>query len=82
MATVGLVVCAPLLALIALAIKLDSRGPVLFVQERVGQHAKTFKLCSQRNPYAMDQPERAARIAGATARGTDELMRALTPVSS
>ena len=43
-ATVGLVVCAPLLALIAIAIKLDSRGPVFFVQERVGKHARTFKL--------------------------------------
>ncbi len=43
-ATAGLVVCAPLLALIALAIKLDSRGPVLFVQERVGKHARTFRL--------------------------------------
>ena len=43
-AAAGLVVCAPLLALIAIAIKLDSRGPVFFVQERVGKHAKTFKL--------------------------------------
>jgi exopolysaccharide biosynthesis polyprenyl glycosylphosphotransferase len=43
-ATAGLIVCAPLLALIAIAIKLDSRGPVFFVQERVGKHARTFRL--------------------------------------
>lgn len=43
-ATAGLIVCAPLLALIAIAIKLDSRGPVFFVQERVGKHARAFNL--------------------------------------
>jgi len=36
-ALIGLVVTAPLLALIALAIKVESRGPVLFVQERIGR---------------------------------------------
>lgn len=41
---VGLILLAPLLGLIALAIKLDSRGPLLFVQERVGLHGRSFKL--------------------------------------
>src|SRR5690606_8460044 len=35
---------APLFLLIAIAIKLDSRGPVLFVQDRIGLHGKHFKL--------------------------------------
>ncbi len=35
---------APLLALIAIAIKLDSAGPVLFKQIRVGLHGKTFLI--------------------------------------
>lgn len=39
-----LVVTAPLWALIALAIKLDSPGPVLFRQERVGLHGVTFTI--------------------------------------
>jgi exopolysaccharide biosynthesis polyprenyl glycosylphosphotransferase len=42
-ATVGIVVLAPALALIALAIKLDSRGPVIFAQERIGLHRRRFK---------------------------------------
>jgi len=33
---------APLLVLIAIAIKLDSAGPVLFRQVRVGLHGRTF----------------------------------------
>ena len=40
----GLVALAPLFALIALAIVLDSRGPVLFVQDRVGVSGRRFRL--------------------------------------
>jgi len=43
-ALIVLTLTSPLLALIALAIKLSSRGPVLFVQERVGAHGRPFRL--------------------------------------
>ena len=39
-----LLLTAPLLALIALAVKLDSPGPVFFVQERVGKDGRLFKM--------------------------------------
>ncbi len=39
-----ILLAAPLLALIALAIKLDSPGPVLFRQIRVGLHGETFTI--------------------------------------
>jgi sugar transferase (PEP-CTERM system associated) len=42
--SVALAVLAPLLAVIAALIKLDSRGPVLFRQERVGERGRTFPL--------------------------------------
>jgi len=41
---IGLIGLAPLFGLIALAIKLDFRGPVFFVQERLGLRGKRFKL--------------------------------------
>jgi sugar transferase (PEP-CTERM system associated) len=41
-ALVGLVLALPLLPLIALAIKLDSPGPVLYRQQRVGRGGKVF----------------------------------------
>lgn len=43
-AALGLVVTAPLLAAIAVAIKLDDFGPVIFSQERVGQHGVPFRI--------------------------------------
>jgi exopolysaccharide biosynthesis polyprenyl glycosylphosphotransferase len=42
--SVLLTVALPLLALIALAIKLDTRGPVFFTQERIGKRNRRFKL--------------------------------------
>ena len=44
LAILGLIVTLPLMSLVALAIKLDSRGPVLFRQPRVGQHGRIFVL--------------------------------------
>jgi exopolysaccharide biosynthesis polyprenyl glycosylphosphotransferase len=43
-ALLGLCAAAPLFLAIALAIKLDSRGPVLFVQERIGMGGRPFRL--------------------------------------
>jgi lipopolysaccharide/colanic/teichoic acid biosynthesis glycosyltransferase len=44
LAAVLLVVTAPLLALAALAIRLESRGPVFYRQRRVGRHGRPFEL--------------------------------------
>lgn len=41
-ATIGLLAMAPLVIAIAIAIKLDSRGPVFFKQRRVGKHGEHF----------------------------------------
>jgi lipopolysaccharide/colanic/teichoic acid biosynthesis glycosyltransferase len=43
-AVAGLIVLAPLMLLIAVAIKLDSRGPVFFVQQRAGLYRLPFNL--------------------------------------
>jgi exopolysaccharide biosynthesis polyprenyl glycosylphosphotransferase len=43
-ASLGLLAVAPLFAVVAVAIKLDSRGPVFFRQLRVGRHGKSFEL--------------------------------------
>jgi exopolysaccharide biosynthesis polyprenyl glycosylphosphotransferase len=43
-ASIGLVVLSPLLALIALAVALDSDGPVFFRQERIGVGGRRFRV--------------------------------------
>ncbi|HEV7162294.1 MAG TPA: exopolysaccharide biosynthesis polyprenyl glycosylphosphotransferase [Solirubrobacteraceae bacterium] len=43
-ASLGLLAVSPLLAVIAVAIKLDSRGPVFFGQQRVGRHGHRFQM--------------------------------------
>ena len=39
-----LVVCSPILLIIAIAIKLDSRGPVIFKQKRLGKGGREFNI--------------------------------------
>jgi lipopolysaccharide/colanic/teichoic acid biosynthesis glycosyltransferase/glycosyltransferase involved in cell wall biosynthesis len=48
-AVIGLVLTAPLVPLIALAIKLDSKGPVFYVQQRVGQEGRVFRMVKFRS---------------------------------
>lgn len=43
-AGLGVVAASPILAFTAIAVKLESRGPVIFKQERLGYKGKTFKI--------------------------------------
>lgn len=49
--SLALLVASPLFLLFALAIKLSSKGPVFFRQERVGQYGKRFWLLKFRSMY-------------------------------
>jgi lipopolysaccharide/colanic/teichoic acid biosynthesis glycosyltransferase len=46
-----LILCTPLLLMIALAIKATSKGPVLFRQQRVGQYGQTFAFLKFRSMH-------------------------------
>ena len=52
---IGLVLLAPFLLLIAIIIKIDSKGPVLFVQNRVGKNNKDFKIFKFRIMHVQSQ---------------------------
>jgi sugar transferase (PEP-CTERM system associated) len=45
----GLIICLPLIPLIALAIKINSPGPVFYRQERIGRDGKIFNLLKFRS---------------------------------
>jgi lipopolysaccharide/colanic/teichoic acid biosynthesis glycosyltransferase len=50
-ALVGLILLIPIFALIALAIKIDDGGPVLFLQPRVGKGLRKFRLLKFRSMF-------------------------------
>jgi exopolysaccharide biosynthesis polyprenyl glycosylphosphotransferase len=55
-----LLVLAPLFVVVALAIKLTSRGPVFFVQERVGLHKRPFRFIKFRTMVQDAEKQQAA----------------------
>ncbi len=48
-AGIALIVLSPLLLVIAVAVKLDSKGPVIFKQERIGKNFKTYRMLKFRS---------------------------------
>ncbi|MBZ5556527.1 MAG: exopolysaccharide biosynthesis polyprenyl glycosylphosphotransferase [Acidobacteriia bacterium] len=66
----GLVALSPLLLLIALAIALDSRGPILFAQPRIGRAGRPFTLLKFRtmrdgghgSEWVRDNGDRITRV--------------------
>jgi putative colanic acid biosynthesis UDP-glucose lipid carrier transferase len=49
-----LVLCAPLLAVLALIVRLDAGGPVFFRQTRLGQGGKAFSIFKFRTMHVME----------------------------
>lgn len=56
---IGLILLSPLLALISLAIKVDSSGTVLFRQDRIGRDGKPFEMLKFRTMVACAHERRA-----------------------
>ncbi|MCI1903076.1 MAG: sugar transferase [Enterococcaceae bacterium] len=56
LALLGIIILSPILLLLALAIKLDSKGPVIFQQKRVGQNKKHFQILKFRT-MKIDTPK-------------------------
>jgi exopolysaccharide biosynthesis polyprenyl glycosylphosphotransferase len=62
LAALALILASPVLAGVAIAVRLSSPGPVLFRQERVGRHGKHFVMHKFRSMY-VDAEERLAKLA-------------------
>lgn len=58
-----LILLSPVMLLVAILIKLDSPGPVLFAQERIGMNKRRFKLLKFRS-MAADAEQRRASLQG------------------
>jgi sugar transferase (PEP-CTERM system associated) len=57
LSSIMLIIFSPLMLLVAVAIKFDSRGPVLFSQERVGENEEIFTLNKFRSMKANAEEE-------------------------
>ncbi len=59
LALVGIIILSPILVLLAVAVKIDSKGPILFCQKRVGIHCSHFmiyKFRTMRTDTPKDMP--------------------------
>ncbi len=65
-ATLGLVVLLPVLLAIAIAVKVDSRGPVLFVSRRLGRNGRVFRCLKFRSMTQDGCETRVGRCCGVT----------------
>jgi lipopolysaccharide/colanic/teichoic acid biosynthesis glycosyltransferase len=59
-AAVALMVLSPLMALVTAAVRLDSRGPAFFRQERLGREGRPFRVVKFRSMHVgvSDEPHR------------------------
>lgn len=78
-AAIALVLLSPLFVAVAVAIKLTSRGPIFFRQERVGLHGRTFYMLKFRSMVADAEGDpRVTRLGRLLRRyGIDELPQLL-----
>ena len=60
-AAAGLVLLAPVFVLVAVAVKLDSDGPVFFRQERLGRHGVLFRIFKFRSMVS-DADQRGGKL--------------------
>lgn len=61
--TVGLIVLSPLFLIVSIWIKMDSRGPVFYRQDRVGKGNKDFKIIKFRSMH-MDADKKGVLTVG------------------
>jgi exopolysaccharide biosynthesis polyprenyl glycosylphosphotransferase len=71
LSTLGLILLAPVLAAIALAVRFDSPGGALFVHQRIGRNGRPFRLLkfrtmrpqdNRRSEWVQDNSDRITRV--------------------
>ncbi|MGJ5203846.1 undecaprenyl-phosphate glucose phosphotransferase [Bradyrhizobium sp. HKCCYLR20261] len=70
LAGIALTVLSPLLVLVAIAIKLDSRGPVLFRQQRCGFNGRSFQIYKFRTMSVLEDGPRIIQAQAGDSRFT------------
>jgi len=71
---IGIILSFPIMIITAIAIKIDSPGPVIFRQERVGQHGQIFHIFKFRSMY-MDAEKRKQELMAQNEMGDSRLFK-------
>ena len=61
---VGLFLLSPLILLLAIVVKVTSKGPIFFIQERVGKDGKIFKMIKFRTMFVAQESSSTISIKG------------------
>lgn len=62
-ALIGLIFLGPFILFLSLAVKLDSAGPAFFLQERIGENGRRFKMIKLRSMRVSAERERSLVMA-------------------
>ena len=73
-ATFGIIISSPFLLLAAIAIKLDSPGPVFFTQTRVGQNGRRFRIVKLRT-MTVDAEARKTELVALNESGCGQIFK-------
>ena len=63
-AVLGIILLFPILIIILCIIKLTSKGPAFFIQERVGKEGKTFRMIKFRSMYVVNKSYSTISVKG------------------
>ena len=63
-AVLGVILLFPILIIILCIIKLTSKGPAFFIQERVGKEGKTFRMIKFRSMYVVNKSYSTISVKG------------------
>ena len=82
LSALGLIIMLPVIIAVAMAIKIDSEGPILYSQERVGKGGKTFRVFKFRSMKRNAEGANGACLGGGQGSASDagrHVLAALPP---
>jgi undecaprenyl phosphate N,N'-diacetylbacillosamine 1-phosphate transferase len=62
LALIAIIILSPLFIIVTIAIKIDTKGPAFFVQQRLGRHGRIFNILKFRSMVANNQKNASNKL--------------------